>query len=246
MALTKCSQSDIISLSNRMVNRAFCLCLPGDSQQKLWAKRPSRVMLSSALPFGLTAWQITRWGRFAMETQNTYEVPQKQCGKCQKWKSIEEFYDSAGCIDGKTGTCKDCMCTGRQWDNSPRVCKNCQSEFIPAQSNQIYCCPQCCRIYHEKENRQIGRFLILERDEFRCVYCGSSSIEDAVQLHVDHIIPRVSGGEDISGNLITSCARCNLEKSHRLIEEKSIARLLAEAKRRNLKHGIEPQLTVKL
>ena len=248
MTLTKRAQSDIISLSNRMVNRAFCLCLPGDSQQKLWAKRPSCVMLSSALPFGLTAWQITRWGHFAMGVYKNCKPPEKQCNKCHQWKSLEMFYNSHNSFDGKTDTCKDCMYPNHStpWEGVPRVCPNCQLEFTPGQPNQLYCYPRCCQAYYEKEIRRVGRFLILERDGFRCIYCGMSSIEDATQLHVDHIVPRTHDGEDTAGNLVTACIRCNLEKSSRLIGEKNIARLLAEVERRNLEHGIEPQLTIKL
>lgn len=133
---------------------------------------------------------------------------------------------------------------GNLW--RPRICRNCQSEYVPLAANQVCCCRRCYQVYREKEIRRIGRFLILERDEFRCIYCGLSSVEEAAQLHVDHIIPRASGGEDIAKNLITACARCNLEKSHRLLNAKNTARLLAEVERRNSECDIEPWLTIKL
>jgi hypothetical protein len=54
------------------------------------------------------------------------------------------------------------------------------------------------------------RWHILERDGFRCRYCGRSASE--VKLHVDHMIPVSAGGTDDHDNLVTACAECNLGK----------------------------------
>lgn len=54
------------------------------------------------------------------------------------------------------------------------------------------------------------RFNILERDHFRCQYCGAHSPE--VRLEVDHIQPSSRGGEDEDWNLLTSCEACNRGK----------------------------------
>lgn len=56
----------------------------------------------------------------------------------------------------------------------------------------------------------IPRFRILQRDGFRCVYCGASP--DVAELHVDHRQPRSRGGTDHPSNLVTACAACNLSK----------------------------------
>ena len=60
------------------------------------------------------------------------------------------------------------------------------------------------------------RFQILERDGFRCRYCGRSADEGAV-LHVDHIHPRAHGGSEDADNLLTACSECNVGKSARLL-----------------------------
>jgi len=58
------------------------------------------------------------------------------------------------------------------------------------------------------------RFHVLQRDAFRCRYCGRSAPEGAV-LQVDHLVPVASGGTTDEDNLITACSVCNLGKSAR-------------------------------
>jgi 5-methylcytosine-specific restriction endonuclease McrA len=53
---------------------------------------------------------------------------------------------------------------------------------------------------------------IFERDAFRCVYCGGQFLAD--ELTLDHIQPRVSGGDRSEGNLVTACRACNTLKAH--------------------------------
>jgi len=57
------------------------------------------------------------------------------------------------------------------------------------------------------------RFQVLERDGFKCGYCGIKTEE----LHVDHKHPRKHGGDNDMDNLITACIPCNLGKSDRII-----------------------------
>jgi 5-methylcytosine-specific restriction endonuclease McrA len=45
---------------------------------------------------------------------------------------------------------------------------------------------------------------VLERDKWRCQFCGSSN-----NLHVHHQRSRGRGGDDCSENLITLCADCH-------------------------------------
>lgn len=57
------------------------------------------------------------------------------------------------------------------------------------------------------------RFQVLERDGFRCRYCGLEASE--AQLHVDHVVPVSKGGTHGLENLVASCERCNLGKGGR-------------------------------
>lgn len=63
------------------------------------------------------------------------------------------------------------------------------------------------------------RFNILERDNFRCVYCGRGH-ESGVQLHIDHIDPKSAGGSDDEENLVTACIECNLGKFDAILRQR--------------------------
>ena len=58
---------------------------------------------------------------------------------------------------------------------------------------------------------------IYGRDEYRCVYCGLQFPED--ELTLDHVQPRVRGGDRSEGNLVTACRGCNTLKGLRRLSE---------------------------
>lgn len=68
-----------------------------------------------------------------------------------------------------------------------------------------------------KTSRDINlrlRFMVMQRDNFKCCTCGASPAKDpSVELHIDHIIPWSKGGETVLDNLQTLCSKCNLGKS---------------------------------
>lgn len=67
-------------------------------------------------------------------------------------------------------------------------------------------------VLRTKEDRRLPesrRFLVLRRDQFRCVFCGCSG-----PLEVDHIIPWSAGGSDDMDNLRTLCRGCNQDRSN--------------------------------
>ena len=51
---------------------------------------------------------------------------------------------------------------------------------------------------------------VLRRDGYRCLYCGEPF--PAEQLTLDHVEPRMRGGDRSEGNLVSACRRCNTEK----------------------------------
>jgi HNH endonuclease len=60
---------------------------------------------------------------------------------------------------------------------------------------------------------------ILERDRFRCQYCGldgMASFENALIMGVDFVHPRAHKGKKESANLVTACRPCNVLKGKRI------------------------------
>lgn len=60
------------------------------------------------------------------------------------------------------------------------------------------------------------RFKVLQRDCFKCVYCGKES--QSTVLHLDHVVPFSRGGKNTASNLVVSCADCNLGKGTSAID----------------------------
>lgn len=52
----------------------------------------------------------------------------------------------------------------------------------------------------------LRRVQVLERDEYRCVYCGEYGTQ------VDHVVPAFSGGPATTSNGVAVCTRCNSRK----------------------------------
>jgi phage FluMu protein Com len=60
------------------------------------------------------------------------------------------------------------------------------------------------------------RFKVLQRDSFKCVYCGASP--QNTSLHVDHKVPVNAGGSNDIENLVAACSDCNLGKGSHSFE----------------------------
>jgi 5-methylcytosine-specific restriction endonuclease McrA len=59
----------------------------------------------------------------------------------------------------------------------------------------------------------LAREEIFARDRYRCVYCGGEF--RAGELSLDHVQPRMRGGDHSAGNLVTACRACNTLKGSR-------------------------------
>lgn len=155
-----------------------------------------------------------------------------------------------------------------------RTCRGCGKKFVPEDQKQYYCSNECqvdlpahrrwlkctaCGSWFRPPTRRgttcnrngcpgylsaHGRFIIFQRDNFTCIYCGRSSFDDYAELHCDHVVPRSDGGRDVAGNLVTSCKRCNLEKSANALSNP--APILDAARQRNAGAGIHDGLVIKL
>ena len=58
-----------------------------------------------------------------------------------------------------------------------------------------------------------ARDRIFARDGHRCVYCAG--VFPPEQLSLDHVQPRMRGGDNSDGNLVTACLSCNGRKGSR-------------------------------
>jgi 5-methylcytosine-specific restriction endonuclease McrA len=68
-----------------------------------------------------------------------------------------------------------------------------------------------------RQSRALSRKNILLRDRYTCQFCGD--LFPAVELTLDHVIPRSRGGRTDWDNLVACCHRCNNVKGDRLPEE---------------------------
>lgn len=77
---------------------------------------------------------------------------------------------------------------------------------------------QVKRKVKQNGRREVGlrlRYLVLERDSYRCVLCGRSpAFIPGVSLEVDHIKPWSKGGKSAMSNLQTLCRECNIGKGN--------------------------------
>lgn len=98
-----------------------------------------------------------------------------------------------------------------------RSCKECGSNFETRRLNQVFCSKECYKTWglkeYESKSHLTLRWKVLVRDKFTCQYCGRTP-QQGVILHVDHIIPRSKGGQDVKENFVTACEDCNIGKTN--------------------------------
>jgi len=56
------------------------------------------------------------------------------------------------------------------WRDETRTCRNCGRTFQPKVHNQVYCRADCRKVANQRSREA---FQVLERDGFRCTYCGA-------------------------------------------------------------------------
>ena len=82
----------------------------------------------------------------------------------------------------------------------------------------VYACPSVIRLVtyvNVRKRRGAGniRTKILMRDRYRCQYCAVRGT--AIDMTLDHILPRSRGGRTHPENLAASCRACNNRKGDR-------------------------------
>jgi 5-methylcytosine-specific restriction endonuclease McrA len=81
---------------------------------------------------------------------------------------------------------------------------------------------------------------ILERDDYRCRYCGldgRASFENALVMRVDFVHPRARKGKKDPGNLVACCAPCNTIKGTKVYADFDEARAFVLKQREALRNA---------
>ncbi len=79
---------------------------------------------------------------------------------------------------------------------------------------------------------------ILERDHYRCQYCGldgMANFENSLIMTVDFIHPRAHKGRKDPANLVTACRPCNIIKGYRIFHDLDHARTYVLGRREALR-----------
>jgi len=128
--------------------------------------------------------------------------------------------------------------------NDTGICEICGKEFTATYSRQRVhkeCIKE--RELRKKERIEYSKFTIFQRDDFKCVYCGRSPIENGVMLVLDHIISYADTKDNSIYNLITCCYECNIAKGawglSKEVYERIIQRNIKKNKGISMKKQIE-------
>jgi 5-methylcytosine-specific restriction endonuclease McrA len=79
---------------------------------------------------------------------------------------------------------------------------------------------------------------ILERDHYRCQYCGLDGLanfENSLIMTVDFVQPRAKKGKKSSDNLVAACRPCNTIKGYRKFKNLEEARAYVLWRREELR-----------
>jgi 5-methylcytosine-specific restriction endonuclease McrA len=75
-----------------------------------------------------------------------------------------------------------------------------------------------------------------EKYHFTCVYCGfdGRTFDSWMQLSIDHVVPRSSGGSDAKSNLVVCCRACNSITSRLRFDSKKTFQEIFDEKRKRV------------
>ena len=83
---------------------------------------------------------------------------------------------------------------------------------------------------------------ILERDQYRCQYCGldgMASFDNALAMSVDFVVPRAKKGKKDPRNLVACCRACNMIKGRRVYKSFDEAKAYVLQQREGLRKAWE-------
>ncbi|MCX6628008.1 MAG: HNH endonuclease [Candidatus Solibacter sp.] len=86
---------------------------------------------------------------------------------------------------------------------------------------------------------------ILERDLYRCQYCGldaGANFENSLVMTVDFILPRARKGGKKPDNLVAACRACNVIKGHHIFKSFEEAKAYVLKRRAELRQEWEADM----
>lgn len=184
------------------------------------------------------------WGYCSFECSHAVFEPQRLAKEAANY--------AARGIERLTVPCEYCGREFERWASRPK--KYCSDKCGQAATRQAARQrKQAGTAAHAKEARRkkkeagkksaLGRWTILNRDDFACFYCGIRSYEGA-RLHLDHVQARCNGGQDVAGNLVACCESCNCEKHTSYVLD--VDNILAEIRQRNKRAGLRDDQRITL
>ncbi|MCA9296551.1 MAG: HNH endonuclease, partial [Phycisphaerales bacterium] len=72
-----------------------------------------------------------------------------------------------------------------------------------------------------RQDVKLNRRNLYARDGSRCQFCGKKF--STRELTLDHVVPRVQGGQHTWENLVCACVRCNSRKGGRTPDQANMA-----------------------
>lgn len=165
------------------------------------------------------------------------DISEKKCGRCGEVKPLDAFHRSKGNRDGRHRRCKLCRSQTYEPTESERSrarAKYAEDQAHRARENERVrswkaANPEAVRVHNARRRALIAgaeqdghtwEELLEsweERGLYGCVLQGPRCTGEPET--VEHVIPLDRGGSHTVGNLVPSCAPCNLSKGTRLLSE---------------------------
>jgi 5-methylcytosine-specific restriction endonuclease McrA len=115
------------------------------------------------------------------------------------------------------------LCTARRaiimvWSGKAEIVAS-TGEFVHS-VNISFSIPSIIRLIrsiqvHYPWDIQLTKQNIIRRDRGICQYCGKKD----GRMTIDHVIPRLLGGDETWNNLVCACPACNNRKGHRSLHD---------------------------
>ncbi len=88
-------------------------------------------------------------------------------------------------------------------------------------------------------------YQVLERDRYRCQYCGldgMTNFENSLVMSVDFVLPRAKKGKKDPENLVAACRPCNVIKGERVFKNFEDAKAYVLQRRAELRKEWEAKM----